>query len=115
MAKEQNWTLHQGEDKVLRVVVARTNITGWTLAFAVAPAYGETASFTKTTTSGIVLTDPTDGVFEVSITDTDTDSLPANDPEDENDYYVWDVKRSDAGEEVVLAWGKLKLLPKVSA
>lgn len=115
MAQREDFQLHQGEDKILRIVVGGQNIAGWALAFAMAPNYGEASSFTKSTESGITITDPTDGVFEIAIDDTDTDSLPANNPDDPNDYYVWDAKRTDAGQEVVLTYGKAKLLPKVAA
>jgi hypothetical protein len=71
------------------------------------------ASLTKTTSSGITIT----GTFNtvpatntqrvvVAIDDTDTTSLIAG-------GYVWELKRTDAGSETVLAYGNLTLIRSV--
>jgi len=60
------------------------------------------------TGAGIDITEAGTGKFDVAIIDTDTDSLDTG-------SYVWDIKRTDAGQEVVLAYGNLELKPKVAA
>jgi len=115
MAKRGNFGLFQGEDKLIRINM-RKNISGWTLAFAVALAYKTTPLITKTTASGITIIDGPDGpssIAAVTINDTDTDSLDAG-TTDEGKDYVWDIKRTDADQESVLTWGTLTLNPKVA-
>jgi len=109
MAIKTKISFFRGEDIILTVTVTDENIAGWSLSFSVAKGYGQTAAFTKTTAAlgGIVRTDEANGEFEVTITDTDTDSLATGN-------YVWDVKRTDAGQEVVLAYGQLSLKPNVA-
>jgi hypothetical protein len=109
MAVKTNISFFRGEDITLTVTVTDENIAGWGLAFSVAKGYGQTAVFTKTTAAleGIVRTDEANGEFEVTIADIDTDALATGN-------YVWDVKRTDAGQEAVLAYGQLNLKPNVA-
>lgn len=97
----------RGEDITIEDTVTGVNIEGWALSFAIARSYRDTAIITKTVGSGITITDPANGVFEITIDDTDTDGLPTG-------KCVWDVKRTDAGQEAVLTRGKLTLLPNVA-
>ena len=108
MAIKTKISFFQGEDVKVQVTVTGENITGWTLAFAVATAYGATPLFTKTTVSGITISNGAGGVFDVAIADTDTDALASG-------GYVWEAKRTDAGQETVLAYGDLELKPRVVA
>ena len=108
MAIKTDIEFHVGEDKSLVVTVTGTDITGWTIEFAMAQEYGGPALFTKTVGSGIALTTPASGIFTVTISDTDTDGLEAGD-------YVWDAKRTTAGQEYVVAYGKATLLGRVSS
>lgn len=97
----------RGEDVTIEVTVTGVNVTGWALSFAIALTYRDTAIITKTVGSGITITDGDNGVFEITLADTDTDGLPTG-------TRVWDVKRTDAGEEAVLTRGELELLPNVA-
>jgi hypothetical protein len=108
MAIKTKITFFQGEDVTVQVTVTGVNITGWALALAVATGYGTTPLFTKTTVSGITITDGAGGVFDVAIADIDTDALEAG-------GYVWEAKRTDAGQETVLAYGEFELKPRVVA
>ena len=115
MARKANCSMFRGEDKTLTVTVDNgatppsvLNITGWTLAFTLRQSAGDvTALVTKTTTSGISLTAPLTGVFEVSLEDVDTIALVPG-------KYAYDVKRMDASAEAVLVYGTLTLLAEVT-
>ena len=108
MAIKTNISFFRGEDVTLAITVTDELIAGWGLAFSVAKGYGQIASFTKATGgAGITITDGAAGEFEVTIADIDTDALATGN-------YVWDVKRTDAGQEVVLAYGQLSLKPNVA-
>lgn len=106
MATKTDISFHRGEDVTLRVTVSDQDITGWSLAFAIARGYGENAVVEKTTGTGITITDGPNGIFEVTIADADTDNLPTG-------GYVWEAKRMDDGQEAVLAYGNLNLKPNV--
>lgn len=115
MSRKANCEIFRGEDKILSVTVddgetpaVAVNITGWTLSFTLRETTGSaTALLTKTTASGITITDPTAGVFQVSIEDVDTIALTPG-------KYAYDVKRMDAGAEAVLVYGTLTLLAEVT-
>jgi len=107
MAITENIEFVRGEDVTIEVTVTGVNIAGWALSFAIARSRRDTAIITKTVGSGITITDEDNGVFEITIPDTDTDGIPVG-------PCVWDVKRSDAGHEAVLTRGKLELLPNVA-
>jgi len=84
------------------------NITGWEITFTLRRSAGaEEALITKTTTSGIVITNGAGGLFQVTIADTDTISLAPG-------KYVYDCKRMTAGSESVLVYGTLTLLAEVT-
>lgn len=100
-----------GADRTLRFTVldsasAAVNITGWALSWALyqkaAPA-GQGTLVSKTTVSGITLTTPSSGIADVALADTDTDDLKGD-----ADYY-YELRRTDAGSEDVLACGSFHL------
>jgi len=107
--------MFRGEDKVLSVTVddgatppVAKNITGWTLAFTLRQSAGDaTVLITKTTSSGITITNPTGGVFQVSLDDVDTIALASG-------KYAYDCKRMDADAEAILVYGTLTLLAEVT-
>jgi hypothetical protein len=115
MAIERNITADDdfflGEDKVLTDTIYQSdgttvqNVTGWAISFMVkkhATDADASAKITKTTGAGIVLTTPLSGLITITLTDTDTASLPA-------DSYPYEVKRTDDGSETVLTFGRLTL------
>lgn len=100
-----------GEDKSLQITVYQSDgrtpqdITGWALSWMLKTSLDVvdgSASLTKTTSAGITLTTPTSGICTVVIADTDTDSLSPG-------TYVHELKRTDAGSEVVLCQGTFVL------
>jgi hypothetical protein len=85
------------------------NVTGWTLLWVLS-AVGGAPLVSKTTGSGISITgiynaDPLQNTqrIEVLLEDTDTLALAGG-------TYVYKLKRTDAGEETVLAFGTFELL-----
>lgn len=100
----ENW--FTGEDRALRFTVkddagVAVDITGWALSWRFKRRVDDpdgAALITKTTGSGIALTTPASGICTVTIDDTDTDRLGRVDG-------VHELKRTDAGSEVVLAYG----------
>jgi len=95
MAKPNEISIGQGETQSLVITVRDINdalfdLTGSTLYFRVKYSHTETANLiSKTNGSGIVLTDPVNGVATVTLDDTDTENL---DPAD----YVYDFWVVDA-------------------
>jgi hypothetical protein len=81
-------------------------ISGWALAFYLKKAYTDLAALvTKTTGSGITITDATAGVFTITLATADTDQTSGN--------YVYDVWRTDAGQETALVHGRFSIGPAV--
>jgi len=115
MARKQNCSMFRGEDKVLSVTVdngdtppVAVNIMSWTLTFTLRQSAGDaTALLAKTVGAGITITNPTGGVFQVSLEDIDTIALAPG-------KYAYDCKRMDAGTEAVLVYGTLTLLSEVT-
>jgi hypothetical protein len=103
MIQEQTIRIIRAQDLVFQFTMATPqDITGWSITFAVNDSLGGTNRITKTVGSGITITDPGRGVIQVAIAKTDTNSLNIQD-------YVWGLKRTDAGNNVMLARGELIL------
>lgn len=103
---------HVDEDVTLPFTIYKSNnatledITGWTLSFIVKDVPGGSAVLTKTTSSGIALTTPASGLATVTVADTDTVSITPG-------KYQYELKRTNAGFEKVLAKGTVELLPSL--
>lgn len=84
--------IYKGEDVVLPFTMDPVaDVTGWTVVLTVK---GEGFTISKTAT----VTDGPGGEFEFTLTDDDTDLLPTG-------QYRYDVWRTDAGAERVIAIG----------
>jgi hypothetical protein len=99
MAGTDEIAIYRGEDVTLPFTMDPVeNITGWTLLMSVSLASG--VVFTQ---AGAVVSGPA-GTFTVALTDTQTELLLAS------EVYDYDVWRTDAGAERVLARGTLRVL-----
>jgi hypothetical protein len=108
MPAEQTLEFIRSQDLTLVGRFARPrDITGWSITFQVRDALGGTSRIVKTVGSGITLTDPGRGVIEIALAKADTQSLAIQ-------SYVFDIKRTDAGANVVLAYGQLVLRQEVT-
>lgn len=108
---DEDDALFIGEDKNLVCTIyqadqrTRQDVSGWALSWRLKASLADAdgaALLTKTTSSGIALTTPTSGVVTISIADTDTDGLAAG-------RHYHELKRTDAGNETVLAHGRCVL------
>lgn len=81
-----------------------TDIAGWTLAFYVSATQGGVALVTKTP----AITDHTNGIFTVTLSETDLAVLTP-------DRYWYDVWRIGTGVPSVLTWGQWVVKPKKHA
>lgn len=83
------------------------SISGWALKFTLRRYPGDTASdlVSKTTSSGITITDASSGVGTISFTAADLNQTPGT--------YYWDVWRTDSGSEDPLADGTLPIEERV--
>jgi hypothetical protein len=109
MSVTSNLTFFRGEDITLTFTMQPPrDITGWSITFKLATTLGGTVQFAKSVGSGVTLTDAGRGVFQVSIASADTASLAVG-------RYVWDVRRTDAGNKATLADGYLTLKQEVTA
>jgi hypothetical protein len=79
----------------------RQDITGWTISF-VLQDNTNTAVVTKTTGSGIAITDAPNGVLQVTLNAVDTSGLTAG-------TFHLIVKRTDVGSESILSRGPASL------
>jgi hypothetical protein len=97
--KSLTWTIYQSDGTTAQ------DVTGWALSWTVKRREGDldaSAVLTKTTSSGIELTTPASGIVTVTVADTDTDSLHPQ-------TYYHELKRTDAGFETVLTYGRMVL------
>lgn len=122
MAKETNLELYTNTDRDYEFPVldetetTAINITGWALSFMIKRSIEDPdrhALVTKTTGAGIVISgsfnvDPTlnTQLATVSVADSDTERLTAA-------PCVYELRRTDAGFETPLAFGKLSLKQSV--
>src|SRR5438105_4775066 len=110
MAPEQTLRLIRSQDLTLRAALTRPrDITGWAVSFIVRPVLGGSASITKTVGSGITLADPGKGVLTIALAKADTSGLTVSSALAAGQGYVWEIKRTDSGSNVVLARGQLIL------
>jgi len=76
----QNVSIYKGDDKILVVTVKDSSgniedISGTTVNYVVYKFTIGNIVITKTTSSGISLTDPTSGIFEITLIPSDTENL----------------------------------------
>ena len=106
ISRNDHWFL--GEKKVLHFTVvdsagAAVNITGWALNWVLTDKPGTTALITKTTSSGITITNGAGGVYQVTIDAADQTTLAAG-------TYYYRSWRTTSGSEQALAFGPVTLL-----
>ena len=105
----------RGQDLSLRFTMDATqSVSGWTVGFTAKPKSSLATVLSKTTSSGITLTDTTRGVITVTIAAADTSSLELTENLSEGDTYLWDLARTDSGSKTVLARGELELVRDVT-
>jgi hypothetical protein len=108
MPAEQTLEFIRSQDLVLVGRFAQPrDITGWAITFQVRDSLGGTSRITKTVGGGITITDAGRGVIEIALARADTQSLAIQ-------SYVFDIKRTTAGANVVLAHGQLILRQEVT-
>lgn len=105
VTEAQHWFI--GEDRSLRYDVTSDGttpqtMTGWALTWELLDRRGGTVLITKTTVSGITIGtgSGTDDRATVAVSDTDTEALTGG-----AGTYHTVLRRTDAGSEVVLAFG----------
>ncbi len=102
------YNLFIGEDRTLRFTVVDANdaavdITGYALEWVMRERPGsDMATLTKTTGSGITITDGPNGLCEVAIADANTLALDPG-------TYFHTLRRTDDGSETVLSFGDVIL------
>ncbi|HXG12261.1 MAG TPA: hypothetical protein VNK04_21075 [Gemmataceae bacterium] len=108
MPAEQTLEFIRAQDLILVGRFAQPrSIAGWSITFQVRDSLGGASRIIKTVGSGITLTDAGKGIIEITLTKADTQGLAVQ-------SYVWDIKRTDAGANVVLAMGQLILRHEVT-
>lgn len=75
-----NFSMFSGDDKTLQVTVTDedgdpVDLTSATIKWQCTRSLGKASAISKTTTNGITITGASTGQFEVTLTDTDTESL----------------------------------------
>jgi hypothetical protein len=83
------------------------DITGWSITFQVRDSLGGTSRILKTVGAGITIKDAGRGVIEIALAKADTQGLAIQ-------SYIWDIKRTTSGANVVLAMGQLILRQEVT-
>lgn len=100
--KNQNFRMTSGDDFVVTITVKddsreAIDLTGATIEFRQAVKkpggrFETTAKITKTTSSGIAITDATNGVFTVTMDPADTDDLAGR--------YYYEIQVTDSGGDI---------------
>jgi hypothetical protein len=102
---QSNFTIFQGEDVRLNFqLTPAQDVTSWTLTGTVRNSLGGASQFTYTP----VIDDGPRGQFHVSWTRAQTTGLAIGD-------YVWDVRRTDSGNNSVLAHGAFQCKQPVTS
>ncbi|MGK2965508.1 MAG: hypothetical protein ACSLFM_07865 [Tepidiformaceae bacterium] len=101
-----------GTDKTLEFTVVdadsvAVNITGWALQWVLTLKDSRTVMLTKTVGSGITITSGAAGILQVAVADTDTNDFATG----RTALYDYELRRTDAGNEDVLAYGTVVLRP----
>jgi hypothetical protein len=105
MSIGNNLTFFRGEDVTLDFeMTPPADVTGWAITLKLADKLGGTVQLTKTAS----IVDGPRGKFRVTVASADTASLPVG-------RYVWDARRTDAGNKSTLADGNLDLRQEVTA
>lgn len=78
-----DFSMYAGDDKLLTVTVTdedgdAVDLTSATIKWQAAKSYGKSSAIEKDTTGGISITDASGGVFQVTLSDTDTEDLSGN-------------------------------------
>lgn len=116
MAYQQDLAMYLYEDVNFNFTansdVTNANLTGANLVFTVRDQFNGNILIQRTggngvTGNGITVSNATVGNFTVSIASANTDGVPPA------PCYVYDVQRTDAGNDTVLAIGKFSLKPEV--
>jgi hypothetical protein len=114
MPPEQTLRLIRAQDLTLRcTLLPPRDITGWTVTFEVEDKLAGAAVITKTVGAGITLADTGKGILEVALAKADTSGLTVSSALAAGKGYVWEIKRTNAGSNVVLARGQLILEQEV--
>lgn len=101
MARRQDFTSFIGEDLTLSVTMTpTTDITGWTFEFTARDPVGNATKFLEKLDAAFTIDNAAGGVFSVSISDTDTDTVSPT-----TGQIDYSIKRMDAGSETVLTYG----------
>ena len=82
-------------------------------SFVVKDALGGTAKLSKTVGGGITITDGPRGIVTIALAKGDTSSLTVTTALADGLGYVWEIKRTDSGSNLVLARGQLILEQEV--
>jgi hypothetical protein len=105
MSVQSNVAIFQGEDVSLNFTLTPpADITGWTIVSTIKDKLGGTTQFTPVVT----ITDAGRGKFKAALPRANTSSLSPGD-------FVWDVRRTDSGNNTVLAHGELTVRQPVTA
>ncbi len=109
MPAEQTLKLIRAQDLTIKGKMSPVrDITGWSITFQVRDSLGGTSRISKTVGSGVIISDGPRGELDITLAKADTSSLTVQ-------SYVWDIKRTDTGNNVVLARGQLILEHEVTS
>ncbi len=115
MPPEQTLRLIRAQDLTLRAGMSPPrDITGWAVTFTVKDALGGAAVLAKTVGGGLTLADPGRGILTVALAKADTSALLVSSALPAGKGYVWDIKRTDPGHNIVLARGQLILEQEIT-
>jgi hypothetical protein len=104
MSVQSNIAFFQGEDVVLNFqLTPPQDVSTWSFASSVKDKLGGTLQFSP----AVSVTDGGRGRFKLTLTRTNTSALAPGD-------YVWDVRRTDSGNNSVLAHGEMTVKQAVT-
>lgn len=110
MPPEQTLRIIRAQDLTIKCTMAPPrDMTGWAISWIVRDVLAGTAQITKTVGAGITITDGPRGIITIALAKSDTSGLTVTTSLAAGKGYVWEVKRTDSGSNLVLARGLLIL------
>lgn len=114
MAPEQTIRIIRAQDLSFRCqMTPPRELSGWAISFVVKDSLTGTTRISKSVGGGVTITDGPRGIITIALAKGDTSSLAVTTALASGFGYVWEIKRTDSGSNLVLARGQMILEQEV--
>lgn len=116
MPPEQTLRIIRAQDLTIKAMMnPPRDMTGWAITFEIKDRLGGSSIVSKTVGSGITITDGPRGIITITLAKADLSGQTVSSGLSSTYGYVWNIKRTDTGNNVVLARGQMILEQEVTA